>query len=451
MKKREFDVIVIGAGSGLGISSGAAGMGYKVAVVDPGPFGGTCLNRGCIPSKMLIHHADIAETIRNSKKFGITSKLTNVQWKRIVTSVSKIVDKDAKEIESGNRKLKGVTVFKSRAKFVDHKTLRVGNQIITARKIFVCAGARPFVPPIPGLESVDFMTSKEALRLAKQPKKLIIIGGGYIGCEMAHFYGGLGTKVIIIDRNSKLMKNEDDDISQRFTEVYGRKHKLVLNAKITGVSKKGKEFTVSVEASGKKRRIKGDALLVATGRRPNTDLLDVEAAGIKTDKRGFIEVDEHMETSVPNVFAIGDIVGKYMFKHSANWEAGFAFNNAFGKKQKVDYTAMPHAAFTSPQVAGVGKTEKELIKGKVAYEKNVYAYDQTGYGFAIKDHDGFVKVLTHAKTKKILGCHIIGTHASILIHEVVVAMKAGLGKSGILSAVHVHPALSEVVQRAFRE
>ncbi len=448
MQKR-YDVIVIGAGSGLEISSYAAEKGMKVAVVESGPFGGTCLNRGCIPSKMLIYSADVAETIQRSKEFGIESKITKINWKQIVSRVNKIIDEDAKEIEQGNRQTKNITVYKAQGQFIGKKQLRIGKDVITADKIFICAGARPSVPPIPGLKDVPYMTSDEALRLEKQPKNLTIIGGGYIASELAHFFGSLGTKVTILQRSNLLMNNEDTEIAQRFTEVYKRKYNIILNAGTKQVYKKGKNIAVDIEIGGKQSTITGDALLVATGRVPNTDILNVKAAGVEINERGFIKVNEYLETSAPGIWAIGDIAGIYMFKHSANLEAEYAINNAFGKKTPVDYFAMPHAAFSSPQVAAVGMSEDELKEKKIPYMKATYDYKNTGYGQAIQDKDGFVKVLINPKTKEILGCHIIGTDASILIHEVIVAVKARLGVDGITKAVHIHPALSEVVQRAF--
>ena len=245
------------------------------------------------------------------------------------------------------------------------------------------------------------------------------------------------------------MNNEDTEIAQRFTEVYKRKYNVLLNATTKKVYKKGKNVAVDVEIGGKQQTIIGDTLLVATGRTPNTDILNAKATGVEVNERGYVKVNEYLETSVPGIWAIGDIAGIYMFKHSANLEAEYAISNAFGKKTPVDYNAMPHAAFSSPQVAGVGKTEDELRQEKTPYIKATYDYKHTGYGRAIEDNDGFVKALVHPKTTEILGCHIIGTDASILIHEVIVAMKARLGAMGITNAVHIHPALSEVVQRAF--
>ncbi len=449
MEKRH-DVIVIGAGSGLTISSQAAERGLKVAVIDQGPFGGTCLNRGCIPSKMLIQSAEVMETIQRAYLFGIKAKATGLDWKGVMRRVNGTVDREAREVEQGNRSIKNITVYKATARFVGKKKLQVGKDIITAEKIFICAGTRPSVPPIPGLDTVKYITSDEALRLPLQPKTLTIIGGGYIAAELAHFFGSLGTKVTILQRSDKLLTNEDAEIAQAFTKAFSRKHIVVLNANTTRVFQQGKNIAVEYEVKGKKRVIAGEQLLVATGRVPNTDLLAIEKSGIATHKPGFVTTNEYMETNVPGIWAIGDIAGVYLFKHSANLEAAYAAQNAFGpQKARVPYDAMPHAVFSSPQIGSVGATEDELQEKNIPYAVGKYRYYDAAYGRSIEDKDGFVKVLADPKTKAILGCHILGTDAAILIHEVIIAMKAKLGVDGILDAVHIHPALPEVVQRAF--
>jgi len=229
MKNKVFDVIVIGAGSGLTISSGAAEMGMKVAVIDKGPFGGTCLNRGCIPSKMLIHTADIAETIKNSELFGIASKITNVDWKKIQKRVWDTIDPEAKGIEEGNRDSKNITVYKDEAVFVGNKIIKVGSQHITAKKIFICAGTRPMIPKIPGLDKVKYHTSDDVMRLPNQPKSMIVIGGGYISAELGHFFSSLGTDVTLINRGDRLLKNEDREISKAFTKILPKKYNVLIN------------------------------------------------------------------------------------------------------------------------------------------------------------------------------------------------------------------------------
>jgi len=450
MKKREFDVIVIGAGSGLIISSYAANKGLKVAIVEEGPFGGTCLNRGCIPSKMLIHVADVIEIIKKANLFGVEVNVNKIDWKKIQKWVWNTVDPSAKDIEEANKSAKNITVYKTRGEFVDKKVLKVKDELITAEKIFICAGTRPNIPEIEGLNDINYITSNEALRLEKQPKKMAIIGGGYISAELGHFFSSLGTDVKIVYRGERLLKNEDGEIAEAFTKIVSKKYNVMLNTDILKVSKKGNNIAVKLKQNKKEKEIIVDTLLLTTGRVSNTDILKVEKTNVKT-KNGFIEVNKYMETNVPGIFAIGDVVGRYQFKHSANLEANYCVYNAFNptKKIEVDYSAMPHAIFTSPQIAGVGFTEQELKEKNIKYLTGKYNYYKTGMGKAIEDKDGFVKVLVDLKTKEILGCHILGYDAATLIQEVIVAMKNKLGVKGITDAVHIHPALPEVVLKAF--
>ena len=444
-----FDLIVIGAGSGLNISSAAAEKGLKVAVVEKGPMGGTCLNRGCIPSKIIIHSADVAETIKNSKSFGINSKINSIDFKYITGGASKIVDKDAKEIEEGIREDKNTTLFKVEAKFISERTLQAGKETIKGDKVVIAAGTRPSIPPIEGLKDVDFITSDEALRFKKQPKVMTILGGGYIAAELAHFYGALGTKINIIQRGNLLVPNEDEEISSKFTEIFRKKYNILTGFNATKVIKKRKKFVVAAENKRHSKKIISDALLVATGRTPNTDILEVKKGNVEVNEKGFIKINEYLETTAKNTWALGDIAGKFLFKHSANLEAQYVYyNSVLGKRIAVDYAAMPHAIFSSPQIAGVGMREQDLKAKNIDYATGRYDYINSGMGIALQDKEGFVKIFADRKTRKILGCHILGTDASTLIHEVIVAMKNNLSADSISSSVHVHPALSEVVQRA---
>ena len=448
---KSFDVIVIGTGSGLDVAAHAAEHGVSVAIVENGPFGGTCLNRGCIPSKMLIHCADVMETIKRAHLFGIKASVEAVDWQFIIRRANDEVDAEARQIEEANRNYPGITVFKGTGRFVGKKTLEVNGERIEAKMVIIAAGTRPSVPPIPGLDQVPYMTSDEALRLDRQPKHLAIMGGGYIAAELAHFYGTLGTKVTIIYRGSTLLRREDEQVAQRFTEVYRRKFDLVLNAQVSKVSQHGEETYVDVSVDGDDRTVVADALLIATGRVPNTDTLDVAKAGVAVDARGFVRTDRYMQTNVPGIWALGDIVGRYMLKHNANLEAAYVAHNAFHPEHRmaVDYHAMPHAIFASPQVAGVGLTEQEARAQKVHYVASTYDYKDTAYGSSIEDRDGFVKVLAGHEKGEILGCHIIGTHASTLIQEAANAMRAHLSADAIRESIYVHPALPEVVHRAF--
>jgi len=450
---KKFDVIVIGSGSGLTISSEASSRGLKTAVIEKGPFGGTCLNRGCIPSKILIHTADVMESIKTAEKLNIKAKVQGLDWKAMQERVWGHIDPDAKMIEEGNEEDENITVYKTEAKFIDKKILKVGKDTITADKIFICAGTRPNVPNIPGIEKIKYHTSDDIMRLKEQPKSMIIIGGGFIAAEMAHFFSGIGTDVTLMSRGPLLVKKEDKDLALAFTKIVQSKYNVMLNTSPRSVSQIGNHIIVEADKNGKKTKARAEVLLMATGRISNSDILDVRKTGVKTNKRGCIEIDEYTETNVPGIWAIGDIAGIFYLKHSANLEAGYAAHNAFVKKAKekvkVNYHAMPHAIFCSPQIASVGKTEQDLEENGIKYVKGVYDYYNTGMGIALEEKGSFCKVLVSPESKEILGCHIIGSHASILIHEVLVAMRSRLDVSSITGTIHIHPALSEVVGRAF--
>src|SRR5688500_7422590 len=437
-------------------------------------MGGTCLNRGCIPSKLLIHSADVIQTINKASLFGIKIDGISIDYQKIVNRVNRITDSDSEEIKNGLQQAKNPILFTEKCTFVGHKTIAIGKieeksnndgnraQIITAEKIVIAAGTRPRIPKIKGLANSGFITSDNALRLQKQPCILTFIGGGYIACELAHFFGSLGTTINIIERNDFLIPKEDEEISRKFTEVFAKKYnlylgfetELVLSNNSSNNSIDKRFYIIAKNKAGRKIELESDQLLVSVGRIPNTDLLNLKNTGVKINGKGFVEVDEYLETTAKGIFALGDIVGRYQFKHNANLESKYVYNNIIypNRKQSVNYTAMPHSIFSSPQVAGVGFTEQELKKSNMLYNKSTYPYINTGMGKALEDNDGFVKFLVDKNNRKILGCHIIGTDASILIHEVLVAMRTGDGTiDSITKTIHIHPALSEVVVRAAEE
>ncbi|MGI0019907.1 MAG: dihydrolipoyl dehydrogenase family protein [Nitrososphaera sp.] len=447
---QKFDLAVIGSGSGLDVANAAAQHGMKVAVIEKSRMGGTCLNRGCIPSKLLIHSADVAEIIKSAGLFGIKVEKFSIDYASIVKRTTGIVDDDSDGIKNAFAGIDNPRLFEIECRFTGKKTISAGDETISADKILIASGTRPAIPKIMGLDGSGYITSDEALRLQKQPHSLTIIGGGFIAAELAHFFGALGTEINIIERGDFMLKREDEDVSKKFTEVFSRKYGVHLGYSAESVGKKNGMFhVVAKNFAGETLELDSDQLLIATGRTPNSDTLALEKTGVKTDKKGFIVVDDYLETNVKGIFALGDAVGRYQFKHSANMEAQYAFNNiTHSRKVPADYAAMPHAIFSSPQVAGAGYTEKELKEKGTPYKKAVYNYMDTAMGQAIEDRDGFVKLLV-SNDGKILGCHILGSHASILIHEVLVAMKAGDGTHGsIARTVHIHPALSEVVAEA---
>lgn len=443
---KKFDVLVVGSGAGLEVASFAAEKGMSVALVEEGPLGGTCLNRGCIPSKMLIHSADVAETIKSSEKFGIKSRIETIDFASIVKRVSEAVDTDSSGIEKAIRENGNPTLYKTRGKFIGPKQMQVGNEQIEADKVFIVGGTRPSIPPLPGLGSTPYLDSTKALRLEKQPEHLIVIGGGYIAAELVHFFGALGTKVTILVRGNLMLSNEDEEIAQWFTKEFSKKHEILFNAQANTVSYRNEKFDIELK-DGKKIEI--DQLLVVTGRVPNTDILDVKATRVETDDKGYIKVNEYLETNVNDVYAFGDIVGILPFRHTANDQVGYAIRNAFtGKKVPFDYFAIGHAVFSSPQVGGVGKTEQELKKEGVKYKVGRAELKDTGMGGALQEN-GLAKVLTDEGGEKVLGVHIVGPQASILIHEAIIAMKANGTVRTITDSVYIHPALPEWLQRAF--
>ena len=447
---KTFDLIVIGSGAGLNVAASAAEEGLKVAIIEESAMGGTCLNRGCIPSKIVIHSAEVAEMIHRAAEFGLSAKVSKVHFKQVTNRASHTVDADSRSIEKNVRADKNPMLFKGRAKFVDKYVLEVNGEWIKGKKIVIVAGARPSIPPIPGLDKVPYMTSTEALRQTILPKSMIIIGGGYIGVELGFFYAALGTKVTIVQRNKVLIPREDTEVASLITNLWKKRYNVLTNADVVKVEKQGKGVAVTVKVRNSTKKITAEKLLVAAGVKPNSDTLQLEKSGVKTNKNGFITVNKFMETNVKNIWALGDIAGIYLFRHSANLEAEYVLNNVLGTKKAVDYYPMPHSIFTSPQIAGVGLTEQEAQEQKKKYVVGKEYYKNTGKGFALGEKDGFVKFIVDKKTKEILGGHIIGPEASVLLHEVLVAMKAGRSKALNLlrDTVHVHPSLNEVVQRA---
>ena len=460
----EVDFLVIGSGSGLDVANAAANRGQSVAVVEKGPLGGTCLNRGCIPSKMLLYHADVFETIENADAFHIDAEITDVDFAEMVREVNEDVSGDADSIRKGLRSSSQHDLYEGEGRFVDERTVEIVSgedegARIRAETVLIAAGTRPAIPDIDGIDDVDYLTSTEALQLETPPDHLVIVGGGYIAAELGHFFGTFGCDVTIIGRRPNLLPEADEEIAEAFTDRYAERFTVHTGYAATAVSEAN--GTITVEANPyeygpdggvndeESVTVTGDELLVAAGRRPNTDLLNPDAAGVETDDRGFIETDEYLRTTADGVWALGDIVGEYLLKHSANHEAQAVVRNLFGDElQPVDYTAMPFAVFASPEVAGVGAREEELRDADREYATRTYRYDETARGSAMKA-DGFLKAIIDLKGQ-ILGCHIMGPEASDLIQEVVVAMKAGSGTvQDIRESVHIHPALSEVVQRGF--
>ncbi len=469
---QEFDFMVIGSGSGLDVANAMAGRGNSVAVVEEGRLGGTCLNRGCIPSKQLLYHADVMETIEGADAFEIDAEVRDVDFAEIVRKVNDDVSGSSESIRKGLMSSDAHDLFSGTGRFVDDRTVEIVDgddegATLRADTILVATGTRPSIPSIDGIEDVEYLTSTEALRLESPPDRLVIVGGGYIAAELGHFFGTFGSDVTIVGRREHLLPEADAEVGEAFTDRYADRFDVYAGYEAVAVDEVHGEVTVearpypeadAVRAGGETVgapeeaedvTVSGDALLVAAGRQPNTDALNLDATGVKTDDAGFVETDEYLRTDAEGVWALGDVVGEYLLKHSANHEAKAVVRNLLGDEpEPVDYSAMPFAVFASPEVAGVGARERDLREADAEYATGTYAYDDTARGSAMHA-EGFVKVLIDLDGN-IEGCHIIGPEASNLIEEVVVAMTAGSGTvEDVRDTVHIHPALSEVVDRAF--
>jgi len=452
----DFDLVVIGGGTGNSVAAAAAEAGEEVALVEPGPLGGTCLNRGCNPSKMLIQRANVAETVRMAGRFGIDASIDRIDFEGFVDEIESTLSGIAEDMAARYRETDGLALYRERATFVDERTLAVGDEEISGDRVVVAVGSRPVVPPIDGLDDVDFLTSDDALYLDERPESLVILGGGYIAAELGYFFEAMGTDVRIVQSHETLLPHEDPEVAAAFTDIAAERHEVYTGYRGSAVAptSDGSEGVVVTATAddGDDVDVPGERLLLAVGRRPNSDTLALDAAGIETDDRGFVETNDYLETTAENVWAMGDVAGNFLFKHSGDYEARHAIDNVVrGKRRPVDFTAVPHAVFTDPQIGGVGATQAELEAEDRDYVVGKAAYADTAMGRAKKLEEGFAKVLA-APDGRILGCHVIGHEASTLVHEAVLAMRSGDGRvEDVADAIHAHPTLNKVMEAAFRD
>ncbi|TGK02294.1 dihydrolipoyl dehydrogenase [Leptospira selangorensis] len=450
---KKYDILVIGSGGGTKLVTPPSKLGYKVAILEKDRLGGTCLNRGCIPSKMLIHPAEILAQAKDASKFqlGIPGPFS-VDFKTLVERVSATVDADSDSIIPAYKKNPNIDFYPHEGRFVENKVVKVNGELITADRIFIAAGCRPSIPDIPGLAGTPYMTSREALRRTELPKKLLVIGGGYIGLELGFAYSAFGSKTTFIVRN-RMLSHEDKDIIDGFEKAFSKREDVRLGTEVKKVDYKDGIFRLECKNSSETYILEGDALLVATGIKPNTDWLDLQRTGIQTDEKGYIKTNEYFETTADGVYALGDIIGKYFFRHSVNFEGEFLFNSLYVDKKRtpVEYPPVPHSVFTHPQVAAVGKTEQQLQEEGIEYISAINPYSSSATGMARLSEDQFVKILVSPKTRKVLGAHILGDEASNLIHLFILLMTMGGTLDDLLKMIYVHPALPEIARNAARK
>ena len=456
---KEYDLIAIGTGSAMNIVGTMIQESpqIRVAVIDKDEPGGICLTRGCIPSKMLLYPAELIRTIAKAREFGIDINVREIDFKRVMGRMRNAIQKDIDMIRQGLSHSQNIDYYSAPAEFVGSYKLKVNNQTITSKMILLCTGSKPTIPPIKGLEEVGYLTSDTILHMTLLPQSIAIVGGGYIAAEYGHFLSAMGSNVTIIGRNPQFLKEEEPEISALARRELGSYVTIYTNYEAQEAQKTstGKKKLIAINRENGTQKITvTDEILVATGRDSNTDVLHPERAGIETDKKGWILVDDYLESSQPNIWAFGDANGKYLFKHVANYESQIVYSNAVQKlKEKVDYHAIPHAVFTYPEIGSVGLREKEAIErlGEDKVLIGFYKYEDTAKGEAMAAKDYFVKAIVEKENLRLLGAHIIGPHASVLIQEVVNLMYSKeQSAKPITRGMHIHPALNEVVERAFR-
>ena len=445
---KKYDAIVIGSGCGAIISDEAVGHGLKVALIDRGPLiGGTCLNWGCIPSKMLIAVADRIVDIQQAKKLGIATEIKNIDFRAIMNRMRRSRRESQKHLRESVGQTDNLDFYEGLARFVSDYILEVGGRKIEGENIFIATGSRPVIPPIRGLNKVEYLTNESVLELKERPDSLIIIGGGYIAVEYGHFFAAMGTKVTILEMADRLVLSEEPEIAELLRLKLMPRIVVHTGTLVESVEKRGRGVRVFTkdDKDGKSRAFTAQYVMIAVGRRSNANILRLDRTGVEMDERGFIKVNERMETSQKNIYAIGDVNGRQMFTHMANREASIvAYNVLHGADMAVDYGAVPHAVYSYPQIASVGLKEEEarkehdILVGKTSYY-------ETAKGEAIMETEGFAKVIVEKETEKILGFHIIGPYAPELIQEAVNAMTSGGDVDEINDGIHIHPSLSELV------
>jgi mycothione reductase len=449
--ERHFDLAIIGTGSGNSLVTPDFDD-KRVAIIESGTFGGTCLNVGCIPTKMYVYAAEVADTVRKAGRYGVDAHVDGVRWKDIRDRIFDRID----PIAAGGQQYRidgpNTTAFLGHARFTGPNSLRVdtadGPVELTADQIVIAAGGRPVVPDLVAAAGVPFHTSDTIMRIDQLPQRLVILGGGYIGAEFAHIFSGLGCEVSLIARGSTLLRHLDSELSQRFTQLAAGKWDVRLGAEPTGLAGGPDQVSLSF-ADGSS--VTGDLLLVATGRTPNTDRLDAERAGVELLADGRVRVDCYGRTSTAGIWALGDVSSDYQLKHVANHEARVVAHNLAHPDdlRTFDHRFVPAAVFTDPQLASVGCTEDELRGQGRHYRAVVQDYGDTAAGWAMEDTTGICKLIADPDTGELLGAHLLGYQAANLIQPLIQAMSLGQRVPELARGQYwIHPALMEVVENA---
>jgi pyruvate/2-oxoglutarate dehydrogenase complex dihydrolipoamide dehydrogenase (E3) component len=446
----KYDAIIIGAGqAGPPLARHMAGTGMGVAIIERGRFGGTCVNTGCTPTKTLVASAYAVHVARRGADYGFTAGDIKVDMKRVKARKDHVVGLSNRAVEQSLKNLEHCQVYQGHARFMSPHEVQVGSEILTADQIFINVGARAAVPDIPGLNQVDYLTNSSIMDLDFLPPHLLVLGGGYVGLEFGQMYRRFGSKVSIVTRGSRLVPHEDEDVSAAITEVLAREGITVrTGTECLRIDREGDDILMTT-ACGGTSELRGSHLLIATGRRPNTDDLGLDCAGVKRDERGHIVVDDELLTSVPGIWALGDCNGKGAFTHTS-WNdyqiiaANFA-NMFDGEARRVTDRIPACALYIDPPLGRVGMTETEVRKSGRPALIGRLAMEDVSRAFEKGETEGFVKILVDAETKEILGASFLGTGGDEAIHCVLDAMYARAPYTLLRRAMHIHPTVAEFI------
>ena len=447
--RQDFDAIVIGAGqAGPSLAGRLTQAGWTVAMVERRLFGGTCVNVGCTPTKAMVASAHAAHIARRGSDFGVVRKEpVVVDMKQVLARKNAIVMKSRTGVENWLRGMERCTVFTGAAHFESPNEIRVGDQVLYAKNIFLNVGARPAVPDMPGVREVPFLTSTTILNLDELPKHLIVVGGSYVGLEFAQMYRRFGSEVTVVERKSRLVPNEDEDLSLGIQEILQSEGiQLRLDANCIRLENEGGEVAVGLDCLDGHPRVVGSRILLAVGRSPNTDDLGLTAAGVKTDMHGFVTVDDQLQTSVPGIWALGDCNGRGAFTHTSYNDFEIVADNLLDKASRRVSDRIPVSAlYIDPPLAQVGLTETQVRQSGRAALIGTRPMTRIGRAVEKGETQGFMKVLVDAESKKILGAAILGTGGDEAIHCILSTMYAGAPYTTLSRAVHIHPTVSELI------
>jgi pyruvate/2-oxoglutarate dehydrogenase complex dihydrolipoamide dehydrogenase (E3) component len=445
----DFDAIIIGTGqAGPALARRLVAAGWKVAIIERKFFGGTCVNTGCTPTKALVASAYAAHLARRAAEYGVTiAGAVSVDMKAVKARKDAISGASRDGVERSLKTLKGCTVFQGHARFAGPKEVKVGDEVLKADKIFINVGGRALVPPIPGLDQVPYFTNSSMVDVDFLPPHLIVLGGSYIGLEFAQVYRRFGSEVTIIELAPHLIAREDQDVSQSVADFLSEEGiDIRVNSKVVGVEKQGNDVSVTVEMAGKRSRVAGSHLLLAIGRRPNTDDLGLDKAGVATDPRGYIQVDDRLRTNVSGIWALGDCNGRGAFTHTSwNDFEIVAANLLDNDPRRVTDRITAYALYTDPPLGRAGMTEAEVrTSGRPALVAAMPMED-VSRAYEKGETKGFMKILVDKETNRILGASLLGLAGDEAIHCILDVMYAKAPASVLQRAMHIHPTVSEFV------